>query len=49
MYKVVLKQKFVVKISAGFSSAVAPDMKLEHRGPRRLQVVLLFKQNKTLL
>ena len=45
IYKVVMEQKFVVKTSAGYSSAVAPDMKLEQSGPRRLQVVSLVKQN----
>ena len=37
------------KKSAGFSNAVAPDMKLDQSSPRRSQVVSLIKRNRTLL
>ena len=39
MYKAFMQRKFVVKTSSGFSNAVAPDMKLEQSGSRRLQVI----------
>ena len=38
-YKAFMERKFLVKTSAGFSNAVAPDMKLEQSNSRRLQVI----------
>ena len=38
-YKAFMERKFFVKRSAGFSNAVAPDMKLEQSNSRRLQVI----------
>ena len=35
IYAEFMERKFVVKTSADFFSAVAPDMRLEQSGPRR--------------